>query len=166
MKKIYFLGLMSAALAVNAQMPQTRTGNEVRQATVKKEVKTDVVVPIVANVTTPSQKALGKAGAVAFNDKVGTTFAINQTNGATYRRVIVYPDGKVSMTWTASIDCSRSCTNKNRIFPNTFLWRNKPSKICKMMFEQSTKSPSPSFATLHKNKPNFVPRKSPCFDGA
>lgn len=104
MKKIYFLGLMSAALAVNAQMPQTRTGNEVRQATVKKEVKTDVVVPIVANVTTPSQKALGKAGAVAFNDKVGTTFAINQTNGATYRRVIVYPDGKVSMTWTASID--------------------------------------------------------------
>ncbi|MCU0421750.1 MAG: T9SS type A sorting domain-containing protein [Bacteroidia bacterium] len=105
MKKIYFLSLIAASFAVNAQVPQTPAApGATSQGTTKNEVLTDQNQTVVGNkvkvVTPPLNKKAGRA----INDQVGTTFVINQTNGAPYRRIIYYPDGKISLTWTASTD--------------------------------------------------------------
>lgn len=104
MKKIYLLSLLAASISAVAQVPQKKGTNlPSQQFTIKKQPTVDV----------PSSVVLNRGGSVAKkadiytkNNIVGKTYIINQTNASPYRRILAYPDGKVSMTWTASIDNS------------------------------------------------------------
>jgi hypothetical protein len=107
MKKIYLVGMLCLATAVSAQTTRNVSPQNQRSATIKHEPAHDVVVPVVVN----PNNVEGRNGQIQFktapgvsNDRVGTTFALNQTNGSTYRRVTTHPDGKISVTWTASMD--------------------------------------------------------------
>lgn len=102
MRKIYLLGLLAASLAANAQVPQRGTSLPHTKHTVKKEATLDLNSSVVVNKPTGT---LNKK-AYTLNTVVGKTHIINQTNLAPYRRIIAYPDGKISLTWTASSDNS------------------------------------------------------------
>ena len=102
MRKIYLLGLLAASLAANAQVPQRGTSLPHTNHTVKKDATLDLNSSVVVNKPTGT---LNKK-AYTLNTVVGKTHIINQTNLSPYRRIIAYPDGKISLTWTASSDNS------------------------------------------------------------
>lgn len=105
MKKIYLLGLLAAGLSAVAQVPQNRGANlPARAITVKKQPTQDVPASVVVNNNKPSASKAKKADIYTKNDIVGKTFIVNQTNLSPYRRILAYPDGKISLTWTASTD--------------------------------------------------------------
>jgi hypothetical protein len=107
MKKIYLVGMLGLATAVSAQTSRNASPKDLRSETIKHEPARDVVAPIVANpnnVEIRNGQQQFKTAPGVSNARVGTTFALNQTNGSTYRRVITHPDGKISVTWTASMD--------------------------------------------------------------
>lgn len=105
MKKIYLSILSALTLNAFAQTQQTApTGS----ATFKAQSSVDHTTPSspIRSVTTHPRHSgnyFGKADG-ATDVKVGTTKAINQTNGATYRRIHVLPGNKISVTWTTSTD--------------------------------------------------------------
>ncbi len=102
MRKIYLLGLLAASLAANAQVPQRGTSLPHTKHVVKKDATLDLNSSVVVN--KPTSTLTKKA--TTLNTPVGKTYIINQTNLAPYRRIIAYPDGKISLTWTASVDNS------------------------------------------------------------
>jgi hypothetical protein len=103
MKKIYTTMLSALTLSVFAQTRQTMpTGT----ASFKKPTAESSTPASVTPVTTPSHPLgdyYGKADG-ARNFRIGTTKAINQSNGSVYRRVHVLPGNKISVTWTTSTD--------------------------------------------------------------
>lgn len=100
MRKIYFLGLLAASLAANAQVPQLGTTLPYDIHTAKIKATIDVNPSVVVN------KLSSAMNKTTLNGLVGNTYIINQTNASSYRRIIAYPDGKISLTWTASSDNS------------------------------------------------------------
>lgn len=106
MKKLYLLSLLAAGLSAIAQVPQQRAANKPAQAfTIKKQPTLDVPMSVVVN-NKGAAPMTKKSDIFSKNDVVGKTYIINQTNLSPYRRVIAYPDGKISLTWTASTDNS------------------------------------------------------------
>lgn len=105
MKKIYLLGLLAAGLSAAAQVPQKGLNLPHHNVTVQKNATRDLNQSVVVNNNAGRATTLNKK-AYTLNTRVGTTYIINQTNFSPYRRLLAYPDGKVSLTWTASIDNS------------------------------------------------------------
>jgi hypothetical protein len=103
MKKIYLLGLMAISVLANAQTGSQPAQKQTAAKTPNRDVNTSVVVNK-STTKKPAQQLAKKGSTFTTTTKVGTTFIVNQTNGAPYRRVMAYPDGKISLTWTASID--------------------------------------------------------------
>jgi len=104
MKKLYTATLLSAlTLSVFAQPRQTApNGTAVYTKTTGESTTPSVVTPV-ATSSRHQGNYFGKAdGARDF--RIGTTKAINQSNGAIYRRIHVLPGNKISITWTASTD--------------------------------------------------------------
>lgn len=106
MKKLYLAGLLSLGIAVNAQQASkapTVKGDKALPAVNVKKTDYDVPSPVRVsdNTRTPRQNGYGK---YARWTNVGSTFFDRQTNSSVYRRILAYPDGKVSVNWTTSSD--------------------------------------------------------------
>lgn len=105
MKKFYLLGLLAAGLAVNAQtQKQPQVSNQSVKATKTNHDITPaspVVNPAAHSKIGTTGKGLGKNSHWAV---VGQTEFDRPTNASNYRRIIAYPDGKVSVIWPASSD--------------------------------------------------------------
>jgi hypothetical protein len=105
MKKLYFLGFLGLAVAANAQNTSQAITKKTATATVKKNVDKVVTSPVQnPNPSQVSKPTSYNKTARSWDTPIGTTKWANQTSGTPYRRVIAYPDGKVSATWTASND--------------------------------------------------------------
>lgn len=103
MKNLYLLGLMGIGIVANAQTPKyPSVKTDKAQPTVNmRNVDYDVPSPVVnkpKQVSTPGYNK--NAGWVT----VGETNFDRQTNSSVYRRIKVYPGGKVSINWTTSSD--------------------------------------------------------------
>lgn len=105
MRKIYLLGLLAIGVSAGAQVPQGK-GLQLPNYLIstKKQPTVDNSHSIVSNGS--KGQFAKKADAHTNNKLVGKTYFVNQTNGAAYRRVKAYNDGKISLTWTASSDNS------------------------------------------------------------
>jgi hypothetical protein len=105
MKKLYLFGLMGLGIAVNAQtqkFPATKADKVSPAVNVN---KTDYSAPspvrVKSNTSSTPQSGFGKSASWT---KVGSTNFDRQTNCSVYRRILAYPDGKVSVNWTTSTD--------------------------------------------------------------
>lgn len=105
MKKFYLLGLLAAGLAVNAQtQKQAAVSNQGLKAT-----KTNHdITPASPVVNTAGKSKIGTSGKGLGKNShwtvVGQTEFDRPSNASNYRRVIAYPDGKVTVIWPASSD--------------------------------------------------------------
>ncbi|MES2691150.1 MAG: T9SS type A sorting domain-containing protein [Bacteroidota bacterium] len=105
MKKFYLLGLLAAGLAVNAQtQKQPAVSNQGVKATKTNHDITPaspVVNPAAGTKVGSTGKGLGKNSHWTV---VGQTEFDRPTNASSYRRIIAYPDGKITVIWPASSD--------------------------------------------------------------
>jgi hypothetical protein len=105
MKKIYLLGLLAASFAVNAQAPQTGDMGNQAKKTSKQIGDYTPASPVVNRQANNSIGLTGKGyGKNSTWVVVGQTEFDRQTNASTYRRIITYPNGKISVIWTTSTD--------------------------------------------------------------
>lgn len=102
MKKIYLLGLMAVSVLANAQTSPQLNGKQSATRQPVKDANTSVVVN--KQTAKPATRLAKTNNGFSTATKVGTTHIVNQTNASPYRRVIAYPNGRISLTWTASID--------------------------------------------------------------
>ncbi|MCX6187091.1 MAG: T9SS type A sorting domain-containing protein [Bacteroidetes bacterium] len=99
MRKMYLLGLMAIASASFAQAPKTSNPVEYR-----KIAPTDCFFPTAAKQEIPRVIKRAKLNKISKATIIGTTQCDLQTNGSVYSRLQVFPDGKMSATWTLSSD--------------------------------------------------------------
>jgi hypothetical protein len=104
MKKIYLASLLAMAVCANAQITPNATPKiQDVPATVGDVNDRTVPSPVQLN---PNRQVYPSAyfGKVARAMAIGVTQNDQQTNASIYRHVHVFPDGKISATWTTSTD--------------------------------------------------------------
>lgn len=92
MKKILTL-LLFVPLVLQAQESQKTSPEQ------EAKFKADVIKPFNGSDEIPTAKKLNKKPIIN-STVVGETYYDLQTNGSTARRIIAYPDGKISIVWT------------------------------------------------------------------
>ena len=110
-KLITLLTVSGLTLAASAQMVQSS------KATLKFPSKEDLSIsPVYTGIGSQSRNTptiYNKMSGRNVNTVIGHTLWSNQTNGAVYRRIISYKDGKVSATWTAAFtDYAHNCPDR------------------------------------------------------
>ncbi len=104
MKKFYLLGLIATSFVVNAQQKNIPSAPNQSRVTTKKQADYVPASPVrVNNTNTKATSGYNKTSSWA---PVAQTMFDRPTNASTYRRIISYPNGKVSVNWTASDDGS------------------------------------------------------------
>jgi len=103
MKKIYILGLLGLSLSLNAQNSKFPTKSSDQAFPSIKTSSIDYTAPSPV-IDRPSSSRGSGFGKNALWTKVGTTFFDRQTNSSVYRRILAYPNGKISINWHTSND--------------------------------------------------------------
>jgi hypothetical protein len=105
MKKLYILGFLGLAIAANAQNKSQTVRNN---ATTQRLKNVDYVAtsPVIEKQATTQKSTASNFNKTlgVWDTEVGQTRWINQTSGAIYRRLLLYPNSMLSTTWTASSD--------------------------------------------------------------
>lgn len=103
MKKLYLIGLLGLGISVNAQTQKAPAANVKPLPAAKVNTDLEAPSPVKVNNNKPATAQSGYSKTARWV-KVGTTNFDRQTNSSVYRRVIAYPNGEVSVNWTASPD--------------------------------------------------------------
>lgn len=105
MKKLYLAGLLGLSIAASAQqatkVPSVKADKALPAISKKTDYEMASPVRVKDNTNSRTQSGYGK---YATWTTVGSTFFDRQTNSSIYRRILAYPDGKVSVNWTTSSD--------------------------------------------------------------
>lgn len=105
MKKFYLLGLLAAGLAVNAQTQKQPAASNQAATTTKTNHDITPVSPVVNPAARTKVGTTGKGlGKNSHWVVVGQTEFDRPTNASNYRRIIAYPDGKITVIWPTSTD--------------------------------------------------------------
>lgn len=108
MRKIYLMGFMALASATFAQAPKIVKSKfpaaNLPAVSAKKLSPSDVFVPSAEKVEIPRQTKQTGLNKMSKATIIGTTQNDQQTNASIYNRIHVFPDGKISATWTLASD--------------------------------------------------------------